>query len=211
MRKPNKEERAKRRAKLVQAGEARLDMLRDGSATAEQVTEMREAVLRGDCPLCGESGFKSIAGHCQAMHGVLSRDLRDLLGLTYTESICSPTLSATLREHGIGKNPSLLGKPGAKTFSKKGRAAITASAANWSKNVPSDTKADAGRKGGSQNKGQRRSSVEHGTMREYKKGCKCDLCMQAQRDHWKRWRDARRQPSNAKSTPKTSNIPAPVQ
>lgn len=196
MRKLNKEERAKRRAKCVQTGTARLMTLRSGSTSAEHVTEMREAVLRGDCPLCGESGFKSIAGHCQTMHGVLSRELRDLLELTYTESICSPELSATMREHNLGKNPGLLGKPTAKTFSKKGRAVITASAAGWSKNVPADVKAAAGRKGGSQNKGQRRSPVEHGTMREYKKGCKCDLCMQAQRDHWKQWRDARRLPSN---------------
>ena len=200
MRKLNKAERAIRRAKCMLAGAERLAMLRKESATVEQVTEMREAVLRGDCPLCGESGFKNIAGHCQTMHGVLSRELRDLLGLTYTESICSPELSATMREHALGNNPSLLGKQTSRTLSKKGRAVITASAAGWSKNVPTDVKADAGRKGGSQNKGQRRSNIEHGTMREYKKGCKCDLCMQAQREYWKQWRDARRKPANAQVT-----------
>lgn len=194
MRKLNKNERARRREKCVQTGEAHLTMLRSGSASTEQVTEMRMAVLRGDCPLCGESGFKNIAGHCQAMHGVLSRELRDLLELTYTERICSPEYSAKMREQNLGNNPRAMGNPTAKKFSKKGLEIITASAAGWSKNVPSDVKAAAGRKGGSKRKGQRRSPIEHGTMREYKKGCKCDLCMQAQREHWQQWRDARRQP-----------------
>lgn len=192
-----KDERARRRTRLMIAGAARLQLLRDGSANKADLDEMRGAVLRGDCPLCGESGFRNIAGHCQTMHGVTSRELRDMLGLTYTESICSPELSATLRKLNLGKNPRLFGKPTAKTLSKKGRAIITALAAEWSKNVPADVKASAGRKGGSQNKGQRRSPVEHGTMREYKKGCKCDLCMQAQRDYWRQWRDARQHPSNA--------------
>lgn len=191
-----KDERALRRARLAQAGAARLQLLRAGSANKAEVDEMRGDVLRGDCPLCGESGFKNIAGHCQTMHGVLSRELRDLLWLTYTESICAPALSSELRELNLGKNPSLMGKPSTRTLSKRGREVITTSAAGWSKNVPTEVKAAAGRKGGAQNKGQRRSPIEHGTMREYKKGCKCDLCMQAQREHWQRWRDGRRQPSN---------------
>lgn len=180
MRKPNKEERARRRAKCVQTGETRLALLRSESAAAEQVDEMRDAVLRGDCPLCGESGFKSIAGHCQTMHGVLSRELRDLLGMTYSETICSPALSSKMRELNIHKNPRENGVSYEnRVYSKKGKAIRNSNIAPAPTWVSKDVLRENGKKVGLSRKGKTpwNKTSEHGTRAMYRQGCRCETCV----------------------------------
>lgn len=195
-----KDERVRRRAQCEQAGAVRLLSIRSGVASQSEIDEMRGAVLRGDCPLCGESGFKSIAGHCQTMHGVLSRELRDLLELTYTESICSPDTSAKMREHGLGKNPSLLGKPTSRTVSKKGRAVSLSNLASWPTWRSKDALVESGRKVGLSRKGMVpwNKTTAHGTVAMFRQGCRCNLCDAANKTYWRQINQRRGKPSNVK-------------
>lgn len=53
---------------------------------------VKEAVLAGLCPCCGKGPFTLVARHTHAQHGIDTRQLRDLAGLTYSESITPPAL-----------------------------------------------------------------------------------------------------------------------
>lgn len=52
----------------------------------------REAVLAGVCPCCGKGPFALLARHTHAAHGIDKRELRDLAGLAYIDSITPPEL-----------------------------------------------------------------------------------------------------------------------
>lgn len=188
-------ERTKRkREKQIQAGAATLEVLRSGEAGSETLESARASIKAGDCPLCGASGYKVVALHCEAIHGVSTRDLRDLVGFIYTESICDPAHSEAVRARSAGVNPRERGNPNVpRSISKAGKANIAARARAWGKGQPSEVKAAAGRKGGSANKGQRRSEVKHGTRGEYRKGCRCALCVEANKKHWQEWRSRKKQ------------------
>lgn len=179
-----------------------LRKLRLGEVTPSVKDEMRGAVLRGDCPFCGRTGFRCIASHCQKAHEVKSRELRDLLGITWVASICSEELHNKLRELHKDKTPSALGKPdGPRRLSIQGRANISASAAKWSVNVPREVKAAAGRKGGRKNKGRVASNRDdtHGRRAMFRRGCRCELCDAANKAYWRdlNKRRSRRQNDNA--------------
>jgi hypothetical protein len=200
MRKPNREERAKRRARCEQDGLVRLTLLRSGCATQPEIEEMRAAVLRQHCPLCGESGFKIIAGHCQTMHGILSRELRDLLGLTYTESICSQETHLAMSEANGGRNPRAKKAPtGHRTYSKKGEAIRNGNLAPVLTWVSKDVLRENGRKVGLSRKGKSpwNKTYEHGTRAMFRQGCRCNLCSKAMKDYNKALNVRRRnKPSN---------------
>lgn len=53
---------------------------------------VKEAVLAGICPCCGGGPFALLARHTHAQHGIDTRQLRDLAGLTYSESITPASL-----------------------------------------------------------------------------------------------------------------------
>lgn len=59
---------------------------------------VREAVLAGICPCCGKGPFTLVARHTHAQHGIDTRQLRDLAGLTYSESITPPALREQRRK-----------------------------------------------------------------------------------------------------------------
>ena len=174
--------------------------LRANSVPLETIAAMKASVLSGDCPFCARSGFKSIAGHCQQAHTVTSRELRDLLGFTWTESICDLALHDKLHELHLGNNPSALGMArGPRQVSARGREILRASAAGWSKDVPREVKAAAGRKGGAKNKGQRawNRSDEHGRRAMFRRGCRCRECDAANKAYWVAVNTKRRAPSNS--------------
>lgn len=204
-----KDERTRRRARCVQAGESRLLALRSGDASTTEVGEMREAVLRGDCPLCGESGFKNIAGHCQKMHGVLSRELRDLLNMTYTESICSPVISATMREYGLCKNPREKGcNLESRVYSKKGDAIRKSNLAPAPTLVSKEVLRENGRRVGLERKGKApwNKETQHGSRGMYRQGCRCEACVFASKEYNRNLNIRRRsKPSNAALTGATPN------
>jgi len=196
-----KDARAARRTRCINAGEARLILLRSGAANKEEEAEMRGAVLRGDCPLCGESGFKNIALHCQQMHSVSTRELRDLLGLTFTESICAPELSETFRALSAGRNPRAKKSPsGHKVYSKKGEAIRNGNLAPPLTWVTKDVLRENGRKAGAARKGQApwNKTTEHGTRAMFRQGCRCDLCDSANKAYWRQFNQRRAKPSNDK-------------
>jgi len=167
-------------------GEKHLQILRSGGLTDTDLDEMRAAVLRQDCPLCGDSGFKSIAGHCQTMHGILSRELRDLIGLTYTETICSSELHEKLSEIHAVDNPRAKSNPtGQRTYSKAGekiRQANLAPVLTW---VSKDVLRENGRKVGLARKGVApwNKTSAHGTRAMYRQGCRCELCVSAMKEY----------------------------
>lgn len=51
---------------------------------------LKQAVLAGICPCCGKGPFTLLARHTHAQHGIDTKQLRDLAGLTYSESITPP-------------------------------------------------------------------------------------------------------------------------
>jgi hypothetical protein len=57
-----------------------------------------ELVLAGTCPWCGRTGLIRPARHTTSAHGVDRRRLRELMGVTWTTSICAPEDSARRRE-----------------------------------------------------------------------------------------------------------------
>jgi len=188
---PNKKQRAIRRDRCNLIAEGKLELLRSVGLNNTDIVEMRNAVLRGDCPLCSEGGFKSIAGHTQQMHGILSRDLRDLLGITYTESICSKELHEKFSNmaKAFGKNPRAKKSPsGHKKYSLAGekiRNSNLAPPLTW---VSINVLRENGRRNGKLRKGTVpwNKNMEHGTGGMYKRGCKCDMCYGAIKEQWKK-------------------------
>lgn len=60
--------------------------------------EIRSIVAAGMCPWCDKGPWLSIARHTNSAHGVDRKQLRELAGLPWTASICSPEVSARRRE-----------------------------------------------------------------------------------------------------------------
>lgn len=58
-----------------------------GQVTFPGEEAIRAAVLEGMCPCCGLGPYILLARHTNAKHGIGTRELRDLAGLTYTASI----------------------------------------------------------------------------------------------------------------------------
>lgn len=56
------------------------------------------AVTEQVCPFCGEGPFVVVASHVYRMHGITARDLRNMLGLYASKSICDPAHSAYCRD-----------------------------------------------------------------------------------------------------------------
>lgn len=80
---------------------------------------VKEAVMAGVCPCCGKGPFTLLARHTHAQHGIDTRQLRDLAGLTYSESITPASLrerrsqlATAMIEDGRLRSPG--GKKGAK-------------------------------------------------------------------------------------------------
>lgn len=57
-------------------------------------------VEAGFCPFCGEGPFRVVASHSR-MHGVRALELRDLLGIPRSRTICDPGYASELREKAL--------------------------------------------------------------------------------------------------------------
>jgi hypothetical protein len=185
MSKEQRAQDAERRARCTAAGSAKLTAILNGH---EDLSLLRAAILRGDCPLCGETGFKSISGHMYRMHELRSREMRDIFGFTFTESVCAPELHARLSEIHAGKNPSALGKSSGRTLSVVAKQRLVEHGkTSLNSNATREIKAAAGRKGGAKNKGRvaHNRNDAHGAVGMYKRGCRCDLCSDANSAKWK--------------------------
>jgi hypothetical protein len=94
---------SKQREKCVAAGLLVIERLKAGLC---DLAEMRRATRRGECVLCGETAFSNIALHVARLHGIGTREFRDMLLFTFRESICSPEFSQKQAQNHEGDNPS---------------------------------------------------------------------------------------------------------
>lgn len=65
---------------------------------AEKADDWRDAVKRQICPFCGSGPFTVVAIHVSRVHEINRKELRDLIGVFYTESICDPFHSKSVAE-----------------------------------------------------------------------------------------------------------------
>lgn len=63
---------------------------------SERTADWVDAVRRGVCPFCAEGPFVMVAQHVAHMHGVTTRELRRMLGLSRRQSLVDPTYSALM-------------------------------------------------------------------------------------------------------------------
>lgn len=185
----NKNQRKVRRELCTRKSEQILLSLKNGNVPPNKLDEMRASVIKQDCPLCGESNFKSIAGHFQQMHNIRSEELRDLLNFTYTETICSPDLHLKLSEIHKNTNPRKVRGP---TYinrrqSKKGLENIANNLTPYSQIADKQTLSELGRRAGLLRKGSVpwNRTNDHGRLATYKRGCRCDLCKSCNKKHWR--------------------------
>lgn len=189
MKKPNKKERHKRRVDCERNAKEKIKLLFSGKATETQKKEMRNAVLSGNCPLCGKSGpgFKNIALHVYNMHGIIRRQLSDFIGFTFTETICSKELSEIQSFYADGRNPRLKVKPKA-TGSKsiKGKETFRKNRGIGFLLMPKEVLREFGRKAGLARKGcdPWNKTHKHGTRAMHRQGCRCEKCVAAFRSYW---------------------------
>ncbi len=59
--------------------------------------KVKALVLEGFCPFCGKGPFRVLAGHTYRIHDTDRRQLRDLIGVYYSTSICDPEYSEQRR------------------------------------------------------------------------------------------------------------------
>ncbi len=72
---------------------------RSRAGTAEPVMPLdpetiQRAIAAGMCPWCPRGPFTVLAGHVVKLHGIGRRELCDMAGLMYSDSICDPDFSA---------------------------------------------------------------------------------------------------------------------
>lgn len=79
---------------------------------------VRAAIEAQTCPFCGRGPFKVIAVHTNKMHGVDKWELRNLAGLTSSESICASDYSEGARDRAVRRK---FHEYGGQTQKKTGR------------------------------------------------------------------------------------------
>lgn len=61
---------------------------------APNAADWLDAIERQVCPICGAGPFTVVAQHVSMMHNIGRNELRDLLGIPRSESICDPTYAS---------------------------------------------------------------------------------------------------------------------
>lgn len=118
--------------------------------------KVKEAVLSGICPCCGAGPFRLLARHTHAQHGIDKKELRDLAGMAYRDSITPPEMRERRRgitleliaagrlcpPRGVERRAAVVSKAGKERRKRKpsadappcvncGRAARRKDASNW--------------------------------------------------------------------------------
>lgn len=151
----------------------------------DETESMRRQILEGICPYCSRGPFRMVALHINLAHGIPQRQLRESLGFMYGDSICDPEISEKMSHAGKDKNPNALGKAERHPLSPEARRRKALLPKPW---MNSEWHKVGGRAGGHAHKGKRYSDVEHGTRSEFRKGCRCNECIHANRAHWRQYR-----------------------
>lgn len=91
--------------------------------------ELRQAIQDARCWWCDREGFKSLASHTSAVHGIDRHQLRDMAGLFESTSVCSPEYRAECasraKQHPIPPRLTLV-RGTKKRLNTAARAAVTA-------------------------------------------------------------------------------------
>lgn len=53
----------------------------------DELAEIQQQLLSGICPFCGAGPFSRVATHIYYIHDLTTKELRDLAGFTFSESI----------------------------------------------------------------------------------------------------------------------------
>lgn len=81
----------------------------DPKVLADRARQIRA----GWCPACGCGPFQVVLNHAARKHGILRHNMRDLCGLTYSESVCDPEVSAAARKRWMARKEMDPGRQGA--------------------------------------------------------------------------------------------------
>lgn len=66
--------------------------------------EASDLLRRQMCPACGEGPWKSPLNHASRKHGIDRFTMRDICGLTTTETVAAPELSEVFRANNLGRD-----------------------------------------------------------------------------------------------------------
>src|SRR5690242_21894038 len=69
-----------------------------GAVVPPSLEAIREAIAEQKYPWCGRGPYHILAGHTGRVHGVDRHELRRLAGLGRGDAICSPEVTARVRE-----------------------------------------------------------------------------------------------------------------
>jgi hypothetical protein len=155
-----------------------------GDATMPTREQIIAGILQGTCAWCGKGPFKMLAQHVNKTHGINTRRLRDLAGVTYSAVICSPEhhdrlveindVSPLLRAAAEGRRAS-----GPHEISAAGRQIMLAQLEKG-RTPWRDEPDSSGRKRVAK---ARRVAAETrypcGTKQAYGRGCRCEPCTAA--------------------------------
>lgn len=125
-----------------------ISSLKAGVVSGGTLASMRASIKAGECPFCGRTGFVSIANHVYGTHGLLRRELGDMLMFTNYERICSNELGDLREVLSSGMNPRRVPSQKSRQISKKGQQLMTETAIKNFAKQTGEQKRAAGSKGG---------------------------------------------------------------
>ncbi len=165
----------------------------------QKAEDWLDAVTKGLCPFCGEGPFTVVALHVAQVHDLTTRDFREALGIGLRERICDANHSKALSEH-------VKARPGwaehlavARTTGRV--AADPPTHCPYGHEYSADRPKRQGCRLCDRDDSERRRrrmaerlaaddpSIRHGKQWVYRGGCRCAICVAAQRT---RVRDAQR-------------------
>lgn len=83
--------------------------------------QARSLMRQGECPLCHRSGFSLTMQHVTRIHDLTSLEVRDILGATKQESLCTSSHADMRRQFTDGLVPGSIKGTKPDTFSRAGR------------------------------------------------------------------------------------------
>lgn len=164
-----------------------LDRLESGTVSRRDLDSIKAKIVAGDCPFCTKTGFRVVASHISNVHSIRSRDLRDLVGFNYSESITDPDYHVMmseinrpkLTEAAIAAARASI-KPNPKW---RKRPEVHGTFRQWVAGCRCDECLENYRR--YHREWARRTRVPkpmvHGTLSGFMKGCRCDDCYSAKR------------------------------
>lgn len=180
-----------------------IERIEIGEIDADRMDALRASVRRGDCPFCGTCGYQNILMHIWMAHGLTAKEARELLGFTFTETVCAPDLTEKMRDARLSE----FAVRGAFEFEGYERTSERRFSSAALRVLLDNGRKRRERNGppvqGVYNLSRKKSPLIHGRALTYKSyGCRCDECRRANTERCKKYRMEKRStekpsPSNA--------------